>query len=52
MQFSGGFLCETGCPVLADAPEFRCPAMHGAGGKVLREDAPGYAPCAGHDISP
>ena len=48
VQFSGGFLCETGCPVLADHSEFLCPAMHGTDGKVVRDEPPDYGPCPGH----
>ena len=47
-QTSGALLCETGCPVIADNPEFLCPAMHGEDGLVIREDPPRYGPCPGH----
>lgn len=48
VQFSGGFLCETGCPVLADHPESQCVAMHSTDGTVVRDQPPDYGPCPGH----
>lgn len=47
-QTGGAFLCDLGCPVIADNAEFKCPAMHGADGKVVRDEPPDYGPCAGH----
>ena len=38
VQAGGAMLCDTGCPVIADAPEFACPALHGAAGLAIRTD--------------
>jgi hypothetical protein len=43
----GAFLCDEVCPVIADAPEFQCAAMHSRGGQVTLT-APPYGPCPGH----
>jgi len=48
VQSDGALLCDLACPVIADAPEYRCPAMHGAGGSVMRTEPPHYGPCEGH----
>lgn len=47
-QTSGALLCDLECPVIADAPEYRCRAMHSAGGSVVRTEPPHYGPCEGH----
>lgn len=46
-QSSGALLCDLACPAIADTPEFRCPALHGSGGKVIR-DTGHYGKCPGH----
>jgi hypothetical protein len=45
VQTGGALLCDLACPVIDDAPEFRCPAFHGGGGAILNEGAP-YGPCS------
>ena len=45
MQSNGGLLCDLACPVIADAAEFQCGALHGKGGKVVETNKP-YARCS------
>lgn len=44
-QTGGALLCDVACPVIAEALEYICPAMHGAGGEVHPDV---YGPCPGH----
>jgi hypothetical protein len=49
-QTDGAILCD--CQVITDTAEYRCPAMHSAGGVVVRTEAPHYGPCPGHTPIP
>jgi len=51
-QTNGALLCDLGCPVIADSPEFRCLAFHGAGGQIISESGPQYGKCAGCECAP
>lgn len=48
VQTDGALLCDLVCPVIANAPEYRCAALHSVGGKIPVMGRPsGWCSCGG-----